>query len=127
MNYNKGQNFLLKMLGVLFVYTSIYRLGIEKQRKEELINFGLPDGCDYFIIALEFTIGYSLLFLPQYQQITLQVLLVFIVVACVLMLIKNFDKIFADRDSIFTFQPTTMCWVLHFTYFIIILSLVITN
>ncbi len=121
----KGQDFLIKVLGVLFLSTSLYRLTIEKQRKEELINFGLPDGFDYGIIGLEFVAGYSLLFLPQYKKITLQILLIFILSACVIMLFKNFDKLYADKNSVFTFQPNSMCWVLHLTYLMIIISLVI--
>ncbi len=123
-NVNR-ENFLIKMLGFLFVGTSLYRLTIEKQRKEELVNFGLPDGFDYLIIGLEFCIGYSLLFLPQYKKITLQILLVFILLACIIMLIKNFDKIYINKDSVFTFQPTAMSLVLHLTYLLIIVSLVI--
>ena len=124
-NNSNCDNFLTNILGFLFLSTALYRLTIESQRKEELKNFGLPNGFDYFIIGLEFAIGYSLLFLPQYKNITLQVLLVFIICACTLMLIRNFDKIYYQIDSVFTFQPTAMCWILHFTYLIIIVSLMI--
>jgi hypothetical protein len=41
------------------------------------------------------------------------------------MLIKNFDKIYINKDSVFTFQLTAMSLVLHLTYLLIIVSLVI--
>ncbi len=125
MEYSNRENFVIKMLGFLFIGTSLYRLSIEEQRKEELKNFGLPENFDYLIIIIEFLIGYSLLFLPKYEKITLQILLIFIICACVLILIRKMPKLLNEFDFVFTFQPTFMSWVLHLTYLIIVISLLI--
>ncbi len=125
MLFNSQRDFLIKILGILFLTTSVYRIGIKEQREEELKNFGLLENFDYLIIIIEFLIGYSLLFLPKYEKITLQILFIFIICACVLILIRKLPKLLNEFDSVFTFQPTFMSWVLHLTYLIIVISLLI--
>ncbi len=125
MLFNSQRDFLIKILGILFLTTSVYRINIKEQREEELKNFGLPENFDYLIIIIEFLIGYSLLFLPKYEKITLQILLIFIICACVLILIRKMPKLLNEFDFVFTFQPTFMSWVLHLTYLMIVISLLI--
>jgi len=121
-NYN---NLMIPFIGLIFIITSITRLTIEEQRKKELIYFNLPDNFDYFIIIFELVIGCNLLFNPQYNDITLKILFIFILFAILLTLMNNFDKLWEDRINVFTFQPTITSFMLHVTYLFIVLGLII--
>lgn len=122
---NYGDNFIVKYLGIVFVSASLIRIYLVNDRKNELVNIGLPYGFDYIIIISELLVGLFLLFDSVNKLTCLIYLLLFLIVGTIFILFNNFNKIIGEFNQIWTFQPTAMSLVLHFTYIIIIIGLCI--
>ena len=120
-----GNIFLIKYLGILFLSVGLIRTQIKNEREKELKNFGLPNNFDYFIILFEISMGLILLLNTNYEQCFLIILLIILIIGCVLIIINNFNTIVNNALEVFTFQPTPMSVALHFTYIIIIISIVL--
>lgn len=119
---NNGDNFLIKYLGSIFIIASIIRIYLKDDRNKELINFGLFQGFDYIIILSELLVGIFLLF-NNNKIIFLVYLLIFLITGTILILINNFNKIIGEFSQVWTYQPTAMSLVFHFTYIILIIGL----
>jgi hypothetical protein len=120
-----GNIFLIKYLGILFLSVGLIRTQIKNEREKELKNFGLPNNFDYFIILFEISMGLILLLNTNYEQCFLIILLIILIIRCVLIIINNFNTIVNNALEVFTFQPTPMSVALHFTYIIIIISILL--
>jgi hypothetical protein len=120
-----GNIFLIKYLGILFLSVGLIRTQIKNEREKELKNFGLPNNFDYFIILFEISMGLILLLNTNYEQCFLIILLIILIIGCVLIIINNFNTIVNNALEVFTFQPTPMSVALHFTYIIIIISILL--
>lgn len=120
-----GNDFLIKYLGILFLSVGLIRIKLKNERKIELKNFGLPDNFDHFIILFEISIGTILLLNTIYEKYFLIIILVFLIMASVMIVINNFNTIVNNAFEVFTFQPTPMSVALHFTYIIIIISVLL--
>ena len=106
-------------LGLVFLSTALHRIFHKKERLYEMQTvFHLPKSSDYFIIAFEFIAG--ALLLMQYTP-ALYCILTFLIVACLLMLVNNYQHLKKTFNDLFTFQPTATAFFLHFTYILIIL------
>lgn len=120
-----GNDFLIKYLGILFLSVGLIRTQIKNEREKELINFGLPNNFDYFIILFEISIGLALLLNTIYEKYFLIIILIFLIMASVIIVVKNFNTIINNAFEVFTFQPSPMSLALHFTYIIIIISILL--
>ena len=121
MNIVDGNDFLIKYLGLIFVSAGIARYFLYDDRKKELNNMNLSNGFDYIIIEL--IIGFTLFFNITDRLTTLLIFLIFLSIGTILILFNNFNNIISEINTVFTFQPTAMCFVLHFTYIIMIIGI----
>jgi len=119
----KGNDFIIKFLGLVFILTGVFRYFLYDGRKQELINMNLPDGFDYIIIIFELMVGFVLFFDIGNKLTTLLIVLIFLTMGTILIIINNFNNLIQDANSVWIFQPTAMCVILHFTYIIMIIGL----
>jgi hypothetical protein len=123
MNIVDGNDFLIKYLGLIFVLAGIIRYFLYDDRKKELNSMNLPNGFDYIIIIFELIIGFTLFFNITDRLTTLLIFLIFLSIGTILILVNNFNNIISEINTVFTFQPTAMCFVFHFTYIIMIIGI----
>jgi hypothetical protein len=83
----------------------------------------LPNGFDYIIIIFELITGSILLFDITDKLTTLIIILIFLSIGTIFILINNFNNIISEMYTTFTFQPTSMSFVFHFTYIIMIIGI----
>ena len=121
------KNIIVYYLGIVFVFASIQRFFLKKDRKEELETMKLPKHFDIFIYGFEMLVGLILLSrIPFfYKRIVLGLLLCFLLVGCGLIVLYNYKKLLATFTEIFTFQPTAMSYVLHVAYVVMIISVIV--
>jgi len=118
-----GNYFLIKYLGIIFIIAGILRIFLLKDRKNELHNMNLPNGTDYIIIMFEIICGFILFFNLADISITLSILLLFLILGSLLIIYNNFNSLLKEINTVWTFQPTMMSLVFHFTYIIIIIGI----
>jgi hypothetical protein len=113
-------------LGFVFVIASIHRFILKKDRTEELTRFHLPKYFDTIIYVFEFIIGAILLSSLSFciKRIALAILLVFLVVACGLMVFYHYKELLKTYFDVFTFQSTSMSFFMHLAYIVIILTVI---
>jgi len=118
-----GNYFLIKYLGIIFIIAGILRIFLLKDRKNELHNMNLPNGTDYIIIMFEIICGFILFFNLADISITLSILLLFLILGSLLIIYNNFNSLLKEINTVWTFQPTMMSLVFHFTYIIMIIGI----
>jgi uncharacterized membrane protein YphA (DoxX/SURF4 family) len=119
------KDLLTYYLGLVFIFASLHRVLYKNQRKDESLNvMKLPKYSDILIIIFEFTVGVLLLSNFKYKMEILKLLLLFLIVGSVLIIIYNKDKLMDTYTDIWTFQPTSMSFVLHLAYIVIIFSII---
>jgi hypothetical protein len=118
-----GNNFLIKYLGIIFIIAGIIRIFLLKDRKNELYNMNLPNGTDYIIIMFEIICGFILFFNLADISVTLLILLLFLILGSLLIIYNNFDNLLKEINTVWTFQPSMMSIVFHFTYIIMIIGI----
>ena len=118
-----GNYFLIKYLGIIFIIAGIIRIFLLKDRKNELYNMNLPNGTDYIIIMFEIICGFILFFNLADISVTLLILLLFLILGSLLIIYNNFDNLLKEIYTVWTFQPSMMSIVFHFTYIIMIIGI----
>ena len=89
----------------------------------ELYNMNLPNGTDYIIIMFEIICGFILFFNLADISVTLLILLLFLILGSLLIIYNNFDNLLKEIYTVWTFQPSMMSIVFHFTYIIMIIGI----
>jgi len=120
-----GNDVLIKYFGIFFIITGVMRYYYPVARKNELKNTGLPEGFDYLIFLFEILIGIFLLFNIFDKTVILIITLFFLIVGTFLILFNNYKKIINDFNEVWTYQPTSMCVVLHSHYILMIIVLLL--
>lgn len=119
------KDILIYFIGLVFIFASSHRIIYKKQRIEESEEvFRLPKYFDIIIIIFEFIIGILLLINFKYKIELLKITLIFLILASILILIHNKNKLLNTYNEVFTYQPTFMSFTLHLTYIIIIFSII---
>jgi hypothetical protein len=119
------KDILTYFIGFVFIGASTHRIIYKEQRIYEAEKvFRLPKYSDIIIIIFEFIIGILLLVNFKYKIELLKIILLFVILASILQVIYNKDKLLSTYNEVFTFQPTFMSFVLHLTYIIIIYSII---
>lgn len=123
-NNLKIKNLLRIFLGLTFLSAGIFRIF---NWNKAIIEFsGLNLGTAYYlivlIIALE-VIGGLLLILNIKTKEILLAFSLFIAIAIIIAFMANGNNIIANFKELFTFTPTPTDVFLHFTYLIILISL----
>jgi small-conductance mechanosensitive channel len=113
----------IRVLGLIFVLVALHRIILKKDRKKELIVFGLPKYSDYLIILIELVIGILLLLNVSYKYYVLTLFLLFFIIGCIIIFIRNYKKIMNGYKDIWTFQPTAMSFAMHLYIIFIVLIL----
>jgi len=115
------KDILIYYLGLVFILASIHRIYLKSQRKEEATQvLKLPKYFDILIIIFEFTVGVLLLTNFKYKLHALFLLMIFLIVGSILIIVHNMDKLLETYHEIWTYQPTSMSFVLHLAYIVII-------
>jgi uncharacterized membrane protein YphA (DoxX/SURF4 family) len=118
------KDILIYYLGLVFIFASIHRIYLKSQREEEAYEvLKLPKYSDIFIIIFEFTVGVLLLTNFKYKLHALFLLMVFLIIGSILIIIHNMDKLLETYHEIWTYQPTSMSFVLHLAYIVIIAAI----
>ena len=109
-------------LGIVFLSAGIHRIFYKTQREyESRTLLGLPPYSDYIIIAIE--IGCGLCLFSGNEKViyyALMTLLYMTVIGCMLLVIRNKEKLIETYHELFTLKDTSMSVVLHITYILII-------
>ena len=115
------KDILIYYLGLVFILASLHRIYLKSQREEEAYKvLKLPNHFDILIIIFEFTVGVLLLTNFKYKLHALFLLFIFLIVFSILIIIYNMDKLLETYHEIWTYQPTSMSFVLHLAYIVII-------
>ena len=113
---------LTVFLGIVFLSAGIHRIFYKTQREyESRTLLGLPPYSDYIIIAIE--IGCGLCLFSGNEKViyyALMTLLYMTVIGCMLLVIRNKEKLIETYHELFTLKDTSMSVVLHITYILII-------
>ena len=113
---------LTVFLGIVFLSAGIHRIFYKTQREyESRTLLGLPPYSDYIIIAIE--IGCGLCLFSGNEKViyyALMTLLCMTVIGCMLLIIRNKEKLIETYHELFTLKDTSMSVVLHITYILII-------
>jgi uncharacterized membrane protein YphA (DoxX/SURF4 family) len=119
------KDILTYFIGLVFIGAASHRIMYKKQRIQESEEvFRLPKYFDIIIIIFEFIIGILLLINFKYKIELLKITLIFIILASILLIIHNKNKLLNTYNEVFTYQPTFMSFSLHVTYIIIIFSII---
>jgi uncharacterized membrane protein YphA (DoxX/SURF4 family) len=119
------KDILTYFIGLVFIGAASHRIIYKKQRIEESEKiFRLPKYFDIIIIIFELIIGILLLINFKYKIELLKITLIFIILASILLIIHNKNKLLNTYNEVFTYQPTFMSFCLHVTYIIIIFSII---
>jgi uncharacterized membrane protein YphA (DoxX/SURF4 family) len=111
-------------LGLVFILASIHRIYLKSQREEEAYEIlKLPPFSDIAIIIFEFTVGVLLLTNFKYKLYALLMLLIFLIIGSILIMINNMDILLDTYKEIWTYQPTSMSFVLHLAYIVMIIAI----
>ena len=124
-NMINGDYLLIKYFGIMFLLTGIMRYYLPNDRKIELINMGLPNGSDYIILLFEISVGIFLLFDLYDKTFILMILIIMVSIVTILIVFNNYNKIIGELNQIWTYQPTSMSVVLHLTYILIFIILLL--
>ena len=120
MNLNL-KDILIYYLGLVFILVSIHRIYLKSQREKEVSQvLKLPKYFDILIIIFEFTVGVLLLTNFKYKLHALFLLMIFLIVGSILIIVHNMDKLLETYHEIWTYQPTSISFVLHLAYIVII-------
>jgi len=115
------KDILIYYLGLVFIFASIHRIYLKSQREEEAYEvLKLPKYFDILIIIFEFTVGVLLLTNFKYKIYVLFILIIFLIIWTIILIFHNIDKILYTYNEVFTYQPTSVSFILHLTYIIII-------
>jgi uncharacterized membrane protein YphA (DoxX/SURF4 family) len=115
------KDILIYYLGLVFILASLHRIYLKTQREEEAYEIlKLPKYFDILIIIFEFTVGILLLTNFKYKLHALFLLMIFLIIGSILIIIHNLDKLLMTYHEIWTYQPTSMSFVLHLAYIVII-------
>ena len=125
---NNGNVFLTKYIGLMLIFTSIMRIILNKQSEYESETiFKLSKNFSIIIIIFELIIGIILTFDLMYKFNSLIILLLFLIIATIIILINNYNNIILTFTQVFIYSPTGTCVILHFTYIIILISILINE
>jgi uncharacterized membrane protein YphA (DoxX/SURF4 family) len=114
------KDILIFYLGLVFIGASVHRIWLYNDRQIEMKNLNLPPFSDIFIISFEFIVGIMLLINHKYKFHALFLLMIFLIIGSLLIIIFNMDKLLETYTEIWTYQPTSMSFVLHLAYIVII-------
>jgi uncharacterized membrane protein YphA (DoxX/SURF4 family) len=120
-----GDYLLIKYFGIMFLLTGIMRYYLPNDRKIELINMGLPNSFDYIILLFEIFVGIFLLFDLYDKIVILMILIIMVSIVTILIVFNNYNKIIGELNQIWTYQPTSMSVVLHLTYILMFIILLL--
>lgn len=120
-----GNDFLIKYFGIIFILAGLIRIILVNERNDEMKNAGVHNNFGYFIISFEIIVGLTLLFELFDTSMTLIAVLLFLIIATLLIIINNFNKIISDCHLVWMYQPTSMCVVLHLAYIVTIIGLLL--
>jgi len=124
-NMINGDYLLIKYFGIMFLLTGIMRYYLPNDRKIELINMGLPNSFDYIILLFEIFVGIFLLFDLYDKIVILMILIIMVSIVTILIVFNNYNKIIGELNQIWTYQPTSMSVVLHLTYILMFIILLL--
>lgn len=71
----------------------------------------------------EIICGFILFFNLADTSVTLLILLLFLILGSLLIIYNNFDNLLKEIYTVWTFQPSMMSIVFHFTYIIMIIGI----
>lgn len=118
------KDIFIRILGFVFIVVAFHRILLKKDREKELIVFGLPKYSDFLIILFELIIGILLLLDVSYKKNVLKLFLLFFVVGCIIIFLRNQKQILSTYNEIWTFQPTSMSFAMHLYIILIVLMLI---
>ena len=113
------------IVGFVFILVSIHRILFKKERDDETKNFNFPNYFQYIIILYELITGLLLVFKNKYTNITLKILLLFIIIASIMIMTNHKDKIIETYKDAWTFKPTMINLSCHFLIIFIIIILIL--
>jgi len=119
-----NKDIFTRFLGLVFILVAFHRIYFKDDREKEVIVFGLPKHSDIFILLFELIIGTLLLLNVSFKEIILKIFLLFFIVGCIIIFIKNYDLILSTYKDIWTFQPTAMSFAMHLYIILIVLMLI---
>jgi len=120
----KTKDILTFYLGLVFIFASLHRIGLFENRTREVNeHMQLPPFSDMFIILFEFTVGVLLITNHTYKYHALCLLLIFLIIGSFLIAFYNMDTLLATYNEIWTYQPTSMSFVLHLAYIVMIAAI----
>ena len=124
------EKLLILFTGSVFLSAGTFRIFCKDMRLKELTSFGLGyiPNLDILIILYELMIGYILLFnIKKYINIALTSLIILLSIASLLILVNNIDDVKKTFFDLFTYQPNSMSMILHGTFLVIIVSLLLNR
>lgn len=121
---NSYKDIFTRFLGFVFILVAFHRMYFKNEREKELIVLGLPQYSDYFILLFELIIGTLLLLNVSFKDIVLKIFLLFFIIGCIIIFIRNYKLILSTYKDIWTFQPTAMSFAMHLYIIIIVLMLI---
>ena len=119
-----NKTIFIRLFGLCFILIAIHRCIFKNDREKELKFFKMPKYFDIFIILFELIIGLLLLFNVSYRINVLFFLLIFIIIGSVVIFYYNHKIILSSYNTICTFQPTMMCFIMHLYIAFIIIMLI---
>lgn len=120
-----NKNILIYYIGIVIILAATHRIFLIENRKKELYHMNLPSFTDIFIIVFELICGTLLLINFKYKKNILFIVLIFMIIGSILILINNFNQLLQTYNEIFTYQPNSLSFLLHMTFIIIIISILI--
>ena len=120
----KIKDILIYYLGLVFIFASFHRIYLKRQREKEAYEvFKLPKYFDILIIIFEFIVGVLLISNFKYKSYILLILIIFLIIWTIILIYHNTEKLLNSYSEIFTYQPTSMSFILHLTYIVIIVAI----
>jgi len=120
----KIKDILIYYLGLVFIFASFHRIYLKSQREEEIYEvLKLPKYSDILIIIFEFIVGVLLISNFKYKLYILFILIIFLIIFTIILIYHNIEKLLNSYSEIFTYQPTSMSFILHLTYIVIIAAI----
>lgn len=122
----KIKDILIYYLGFVFILASFHRIYLKSQREKEAYEvLKLPKYFDILIIIFEFIVGVLLISNFKYKSYLLFILVIFLIIFTIILIYHNLEKILNSYNEIFTYQPTSMSLILHITYIVIIVAILL--
>lgn len=121
-----NSSILVRYLGIVFILAALHRIFLVEQRLHEqnhVLKF--PRYTNIIIIFFELIIGIMCLFKLKYYKNALLFLMICLILFTLIIIFNNYDKIMENYFHIYTYQPTSMSVVLHVTYIVIMVAVLL--